>query len=238
MERLEGIILTKRERGEADFVYSVYTKEAGRILLLARGVRKITAKLRPYLDTFNHIELHVVRGKTARIITDVYLKQNYSLRFSRDHFRFVQARRFAEFLDEQFSGEERSSELWDFISESFRALAMEDERYVRKQQKVFYHLIFRLSSLLGIAPQLYRCVSCSQKLKTGGCFFFRFGEGGTLCSVCKKAGDIELDENDVKLLRVFTEKEWGYTRRIKLTLDNLAFLDRISEQFLLSSPLS
>lgn len=231
MKPVEGIVINTREYREADMMYTAYTKELGKVMLLARGVRKSHAKLRPYLELFNHLEFYIVEGRTTRIIADVYPRENYSPVFSRDPTRFVQAQCFANFLDEQLSGEESDTELWGFISGGFRMLAKEDQRYADDQGKIFYHLIFRLSSFLGIGPQLYYCVSCARRFKAADAFFFRFQEGGMLCSACKDTGDFELDENGVKLLRIFTGREWGYTRRVKLHENDFILLDTLSKQF-------
>ncbi len=50
--RTQGIILKKEDRGEADRLFTIYTKDFGKLELLAKGERKIKSKLRGGLELF------------------------------------------------------------------------------------------------------------------------------------------------------------------------------------------
>ena len=44
--RTKGFILKKRNQGEANQLFTVFTKDFGRIEILGKSIRKITSKLR------------------------------------------------------------------------------------------------------------------------------------------------------------------------------------------------
>lgn len=77
MKSVEGIILKKSPRREADAVFTLYTKEHGLMELVAKGVRKGSAKLKSGLDIFNHAEVFYAPAKHWPIITDFKIKNDF-----------------------------------------------------------------------------------------------------------------------------------------------------------------
>lgn len=69
--RAQGVVIRRRNLGEADRIISVFTKKYGKIRVLAKGVRRITSRRGPHLELFNHVMLFVHRGKTFDIVTEV-----------------------------------------------------------------------------------------------------------------------------------------------------------------------
>lgn len=61
--KVEAIILRRRNIGEADRVLTIFTKEYGKIIVIAKGIRKITSHRAPYLEIFSHVNLMLHRGK-------------------------------------------------------------------------------------------------------------------------------------------------------------------------------
>ncbi|MDP1629662.1 MAG: DNA repair protein RecO, partial [bacterium] len=53
----EGIVLKKEDAGEADRRFLIFTENYGKIEVLAKGARKIKAKLAGHLENFNHSHL-------------------------------------------------------------------------------------------------------------------------------------------------------------------------------------
>ena len=60
--RTKGIILQKTDRGETDRLFTFYTKDFGKLDLLARAERKITSKLRGGLELFYLSEVEFIQG--------------------------------------------------------------------------------------------------------------------------------------------------------------------------------
>ena len=77
MKSIEGIILKKSPRREADIVVTLYTKEHGLMEILAKGVRKGEAKLKSGLDIFNRVEIFYVPAKYLPIATDFKIKDDF-----------------------------------------------------------------------------------------------------------------------------------------------------------------
>jgi len=57
--------------GETDRRLTVFSRRLGKLIVIAKGVRKINSRRAPYLDLFSHLTLFLSRGRTFDIITDV-----------------------------------------------------------------------------------------------------------------------------------------------------------------------
>ena len=76
-DTLEAIVLKNRKHGEADKIFTLYSKKKGKITAIAKGVRKVSSRRGGNLDTLNHVVLGVNEGKgDFKYITEVQSKKN------------------------------------------------------------------------------------------------------------------------------------------------------------------
>lgn len=68
---MQAIVLARRDFRESDQIISVYTKEKGKLDLLARGVKKIISKNSAHLEPFSLVEIEVIPGKEIDHLTKV-----------------------------------------------------------------------------------------------------------------------------------------------------------------------
>lgn len=69
MYTTEGIILKRIDVGEADSLFSIYTKDFGKIRALAQGVKKEGAKLRGHCEPMNLCRIQFVPTKNGFRLT-------------------------------------------------------------------------------------------------------------------------------------------------------------------------
>jgi DNA repair protein RecO (recombination protein O) len=74
----EGIVLTRRNFGEADRILVLYTKNFGRISLLAKGIRRPKSKKRGHVEVFNKIKFQAVSGRSLDLITEAEVVEDFS----------------------------------------------------------------------------------------------------------------------------------------------------------------
>ena len=67
----EGIVLARRNFGEADRILSIYSKSHGRISAIAKGIRRTTSKKRGHLEVFSFIKFQMAEGHGIGILTEV-----------------------------------------------------------------------------------------------------------------------------------------------------------------------
>lgn len=59
----EGLILKRKDFGEADRVITALTARYGKITIIARGVRKISSRRAGNVEVLNLVKLHLFKGK-------------------------------------------------------------------------------------------------------------------------------------------------------------------------------
>lgn len=75
--RIEGIVIKRKNFGEADRILTVFTKTKGKIKILAKGVRRITSRRGPNVELFNQVELSIHSGKTFDILTEAQVLNTF-----------------------------------------------------------------------------------------------------------------------------------------------------------------
>lgn len=68
--KVEGVIIKRRNTGEADRILTVFTKTQGKIQVVAKGVRRITSKRSSHIELLNHSFLTLYTGKGLPFVTE------------------------------------------------------------------------------------------------------------------------------------------------------------------------
>lgn len=76
--KAEGIVIKRKNFGEADRILTVFTKNKGKIQIIAKGVRKITSKRASHVELLNHSVIGVYEGKLP-ILTETECLNHYSI---------------------------------------------------------------------------------------------------------------------------------------------------------------
>ncbi len=66
----KGIILSRKNYGEADRILVVISEDFGKVSLLAKGIRKIKSKKRGHLEIFSEVKFSAVKGQGFDIMTE------------------------------------------------------------------------------------------------------------------------------------------------------------------------
>lgn len=75
--KTEAIILKLKNIGEADKLITIFSKNHGKINLIAKGARRITSKKGPNLEIFNQVSILIHAGKSFDIITEAFLLNSF-----------------------------------------------------------------------------------------------------------------------------------------------------------------
>ena len=121
----EGIILKKRDFGEADRLFWIYTEKFGMIMASAKGVRLEKSKLRGNLDVFTCGDFAVISSKDFWRLVDaretISPKLNHG---SAEQTGLIGGQvkvfaRTASLLARMIKGEERNEEMWKQVKNLF-----------------------------------------------------------------------------------------------------------------------
>lgn len=121
MYTTQGIILKKTGFGEADALYTIYTKDYGKIRARAQGVKKEGAKLKGHLETLNLARIGFILGKNGERLTHAEL-QNAWLGIRGDFEKLGAAVYMTELVDRHCLTGEKDEALWRLLTDSFGEL--------------------------------------------------------------------------------------------------------------------
>ncbi|MDP3973644.1 MAG: DNA repair protein RecO [Candidatus Daviesbacteria bacterium] len=119
--RVEGIILKRRNFGEADRILTVFTLQRGKISVLAKGVRRITSRRAGSVELLNRSILYLHVGKGMPILTeaqslDTYSKLKNDLTLSTYSFHII------ELVDKLTAENQENRILYEHLVEVFKRL--------------------------------------------------------------------------------------------------------------------
>ncbi len=76
--KTEGIVIKRKNFGEADRILTVFTKDQGKISVKASGVRKISSRRSAHIELLNHTRLSLYKGNGWPILTEAQVIEDFS----------------------------------------------------------------------------------------------------------------------------------------------------------------
>lgn len=165
-----GIILRRRDYGEADRIFTILTPE-GKVSAIAKGVRRIRAKLASHLEVFNEIDLMFARGKNLDVVTSARTCAQYAL--SNDYERLRTGFLFLEMAD-KLSDQKETEDIYLCLREALSVLESQHPKVVELAFKL------KLLDVLGQRPQLETTFDSNQPVHAGTPYNFDLSHGGLL----------------------------------------------------------
>jgi DNA repair protein RecO (recombination protein O) len=179
----EAIVLRTHAFGEADLVVHLLTPERGRIAAIAKHARKSVKRFPGSLDLFNHLRVEVRPHRRAglplllraELIAPFLALKTTPVRYALGCYLLELVGRLAP---EEGAGPEMKR-IFDFTAEALAALAVgaPDAR-----SRVLLEL--RALDVLGLRPELRRCVRCGADVTGPAPVPFHIADGGVLCGKC------------------------------------------------------
>lgn len=77
--RTEGVIIKRRNFGEADRILTIFTRDYGKVVCLGKGVRRPRSKKAGHLELGNWCKVFIARGKNLDLLTEVELKRAFGI---------------------------------------------------------------------------------------------------------------------------------------------------------------
>ena len=75
--KVEAIVLGSLDLGEADRILTLFTRQHGKLKVVAKGVRRLTSRKAASLNDFNQVKVVLARGRSLDIITEVELLNSF-----------------------------------------------------------------------------------------------------------------------------------------------------------------
>ncbi|TCZ75577.1 DNA repair protein RecO [Paenibacillus albiflavus] len=196
LHRVEGIVLRSMDYGEGNKIITLYTREMGKVSVMARGAKKVKSRLGAVTQLFTFGEYVFYKsGQMGTLNNGELLKSFNKLR--EDLYKSAYSAYLVELIDRMSSEEDASAYLFEQLKAGLEAI---DED---KDMAIVAHLLeMKLLGSAGYSPELEACVSCGSITPR---MLFSARLGGVICSSCsyKDQQAIAMSDATWKLLRLF-----------------------------------
>ena len=175
----EGLVLRTTVCAEADLIVSLYTRERGKLHVLAKHALKSFRRFPGQLELFNHLEvsLRASRRPDLPLLESSRLLEDFPR--LRPHLGKVAAAGMLAEVAEIASGEfDPDPPVFAILLQAFRRLDRE-----ARPEPILWASLLRLLDRLGYRPALTNCARCQQPLPERG-LYFSAAAGGALCAAC------------------------------------------------------
>ncbi|NGQ94108.1 DNA repair protein RecO [Brevibacillus sp. SYP-B805] len=194
----EGIVIRSVDYGESSKVITLFTREHGKVGVMARGAKKPKSRLSAVSQLFTH-GFFLCKAGTGTGMPD--LSQGEIMEAYRDLrqdiMRTAYAAYIAELIDRTTHEREPNPFLFQLLSLTFRYM---DEG---KDAEILTRIVeCKLLTVAGIRPQLHACCNCGREEEP---YTISVTQGGLLCPRCQEADPhaIAVMPGTWKLLRLF-----------------------------------
>ena len=143
----EGIVLSRKNYGEADRILIVFSQDFGKISLIAKGIRKIKSKKRGHLEIFSKIKFSAIKGNGMDIMTEAETVNDYAgVRINLNKISL--AYYFCEVVNKIIHEDEQQLSVFNLLS-----LVLEELEETTELKKLRLKFIYNLLTDMGYWPE-------------------------------------------------------------------------------------
>lgn len=175
--RAEGVVLRRRNLGEADSILTVFSGSEGKFEAIAKGVRKARSRMRGHLEPLTRSRVLVAHGRSLDVFTQAETVDAYR-RLREDLDASAEALYCLELVDRFTEEREPLPELYALLVAALELLEG------GKGASVTRHFELRLLALLGYEPHIDGCVTCGDRLPEEETLLSP-SAGGLVCRECR-----------------------------------------------------
>lgn len=175
----EGVILRRRNLGEADSILTVFSPTVGKFDAIAKGVRKPTSRMRGHLEPLTRSQMHLGHGRNLDVFTQAETMAAYRA-VREDLDRLTLAIYCCELIDRFTVDRVPHAQLYDLLNELLEGLDSAAPLTIGRSFEL------RILSLTGYELQMVVCALCGRRLPEEDSLFSATS-GGLVCDACRPA---------------------------------------------------
>lgn len=218
--RDRAVVLRKLDYGEADRIFTLLTRNHGKVGAIGKAVRRQESKLGPSLELYSHLDVLLARGRgELDVIAQAQRVPGY--RIEGDVARMAHAALIAELAERVCEDRHPIDGVYDLTVSALDELSRESD-----PRRASAWFLMSALDLLGYAPQLINCASCERPL-TARPAPFSAEAGGFLCERCALPSMEAVALAAIKVLRVMAAGDAATYRRLKLAPPLLNAIDGV-----------
>lgn len=158
----EGIVLKRKNFGEADKLVTIFTRNNGKVKTVAKGVRKISSRRGGNLEILNHVKIFLHETKSLPILTEVETKRNFS-NIKEDLSKLSLVYLLFELIDQFLAEYQENPVVFDLLVGTL--VGIDESKNLEKAKVFATNFQLKFLSQIGYLPQLQNCVVCNQEIR-------------------------------------------------------------------------
>lgn len=181
-----AIVLNSINWKDSSKIITLYTREVGKIGVIAKGVRKLKSNYGGILESLNLVEviIHVSPKRQIQVLGTASLEESYP-QIKKNLEKTSYSYAILELILILIETGSSDPVFFDFIV----TLLNEIERS-EKQKIIFCFFLLKISSYLGFRPDFNVCLICEKSLEDLDTDF-SFHKGGFICKQCHQISTVE-----------------------------------------------
>lgn len=214
--KVKGIILNSKDYKESDKLLSILTLELGKILVVAKGVKKYKSKLKAYTQPFCFANFELTNSKNggAYVLTGVEEIENfYDLTGNINKFEYAFC--ILEIADKVCREGVLYQGLFLEILKSLQTLLDKNVN----EKLVLIKFILNVLNFEGVNINLSKCSNCKSALM--GDVYLNMLTCETLCEACKNFDCAKLEKSTFSTLKIVASSEYSRFQSLKIKEDFL-----------------
>lgn len=206
--KVDAVILRHSDYGEADRLLTLFTREAGKLRAIAKGVRKMKSRKAGHLEPFTQVTLMLAQGHDLWIVTQAEATELFQP--LRENLTLIGYAGYVVELLDRFTYEEGQNwQLYQLLVETLGRLASEPDPFVP-----IHYYEMRMLDLMGFRPMLFECASCGKAIQPEA-QYFSADRGGVLCPDCGLQVNVvrPISMDALRYLRHFQRSSYNDAKR-------------------------
>ena len=229
---ITGIVLKNEPFKERDSKVVVYSLEAGKLILSARGSLKSNSKLGGHLQEFSLSKLMIIQGKVIEYIGGAKNIDTY-LDLREDLNKLQVAGQGIYVFNKLVNTKAEDASLFYLLKDFLQLINDNPIEKTLILEKYYLSFLWQLLKILGYEPELYNCYHCKNKVELGD-IYFNLTKAEVACNHkdLVNAG-VKVSANIIKYLRFFNDNSLKKSSLLQINVKDLKVLKNLSNQFIL-----
>lgn len=240
-----AIVINRSDYRESDSLLVVYTKDFGKLSLVARGAKKLNSKLSGHLEPLNSVDILIIKGRGFDYIGSALVRQSF-LNLKEDLNKLYYAGLALRNFNFLVRDNQPDEDLFYLLERFLEVLDSYPPDELSKENGELLYIFFALKLLaeLGYNPEMYECLSCREKI-VAGVNYFNLKNGGLICGNCfekefaaykqqgiKPIEILTISDNCIKLMRFMIDNKLDVAKKLRLDKKVIKELSILVNNFL------
>lgn len=198
--------------GEADVLLTLFSKNRGKLRVIAKGARKASSRKAGHISQFTESEMLLAQGRNLDIVTQAQVLTSHRM-LREDLERLTHASHLAELVDGFTVEEDPHEGLYILLKQALEWVAVDkDAQLATRHFEVFF------LELVGYRPLFFQCAECEQELEPQD-QYLSAEQGGVICPKCRgmHQHSIPISLASLKVLRFLQLQEHDQVMRLRVS---------------------